>query len=867
MRLCSDTCRPDQAQRSSHKIHCAWICRNIVAVAPWSGLLVALATLLPSVAHAEPSPGDLFREYTYTNTYGDAGGSIRVGGKLGVSYPDRGSDSDYINAWVDFPHKLDLEHAMRAEVVVEKILSHNGTTGLAIQWNDAEWIPLPPPAKIPKPQADYYHHTCITQNVPLDALKSDKSNRFRLRVNPEQPWKWPQHLIYGVHLRIYYDSKEKKHAKGSVVVPTDQAIRVNGVLRVELAANNRRVDRVDYLGKYEGVNWPGDGAYDRWQYFYYHGKLKHHIGSSTTQPFSVNWETSWIPDQARPIQLAARIIDDTGLIYMTPSISDLKLHRPGLTVELCKPEDVPDNWVTRNKEYQQSLTINDNLSSITAARLCWSSWSPGYMNGLFVNGQKVLDAEGPNYRYFDHRVAIDDLSILKQGKNIVSTGKTPLHDGKMVHGMEVNWPGIQLLIQREEATNLSAAALAKDTATFFRVEQRDHKWHLLDPSGKPFVMRGLNHDGDGSGMPWNRQAKFGSPEQWRKSVRDRVQQWGFNYLPPSIGPTAIDPSTVRDPKARLVKRTKEWPAEHFAELKFPFTIFLEYPKQYMAGPGMPDVFSEKFAKEVDARCREVCQPLRDNPHLIGYHLCHNPPWHPRTKSFDQWINDATKPGSEGRKEWVRLMRRIYGSLARWRATYGIPVESWEEIETLEKPLRGYVSQRRHLADREAFMQRICERWYKTYHDAIRRYDKNHLILGDRNTLHLQPLPSFAIRMMSKYVDVLSVNVMGPPPIVYEVLEDATRHWDGPIHLADTGAGIYNGEVAKAGFTAANLNEFEKVYSGLITMARDHPQIIGFGWCGFYETPAPSNRSGLVDVRTGDPISDRLQIMKRWNAKF
>jgi hypothetical protein len=42
---------------------------------------------------------------------------------------------------------------------------------------------------------------------------------------------------------------------------------------------------------------------------------------------------------------------------------------------------------------------------------------------------------------------IPDLAVLRPGNNVISTGKTPLHEGKMVHGMEVNWPGMQLLIQ------------------------------------------------------------------------------------------------------------------------------------------------------------------------------------------------------------------------------------------------------------------------------------------------------------------------------------------------------------------------------------------------------------------------------------
>ncbi len=30
---------------------------------------------------------------------------------------------------------------------------------------------------------------------------------------------------------------------------------------------------------------------------------------------------------------------------------------------------------------------------------------------------------------------------------VLTTGKPPLIDGNMVHGMEVNWPGIMVLIQ------------------------------------------------------------------------------------------------------------------------------------------------------------------------------------------------------------------------------------------------------------------------------------------------------------------------------------------------------------------------------------------------------------------------------------
>ena len=397
---------------------------------------------------------------------------------------------------------------------------------------------------------------------------------------------------------------------------------------------------------------------------------------------------------------------------------------------------------------------------------------------------------------------------------------------------------------------------------------------FIDPEGKPVYLRGLNHYGDGSHMPWNLEEKYGSVEAWQKDLPNRLEAWGFNFLPTSIGPAAIDPGSL-SPEAfaadkktsgnELVTRTRDWTAEQFAAVDFPFTIFLEYPKQYMSGNGLPDVFSQKFRDAIDQRCREIVKPLAENKQLIGYHFTHNPPWHPRIRSFDLWINDIVKPGSAALEEWIGLMQRIYGSIDRWRETYGYPIERWEDIGELDRPLRGFINTGRMLADREAFMRRICREWYRTHHETIRKYDQNHLILGDRNTLHLQPLPEYALYEMKPYINVLSVNVMGPPDTVYGVLEQVTRTWDGPIFLADTGSGIYEGEPAKSTYTSRDLKEYEEVYRGMMTMGLEHPQIVGVGWCGYYETPFPSGRSGLVLVETDEPIPERLEVLKRWNA--
>jgi len=398
-----------------------------------------------AIGLSRPVPGDVFREYMWWNESGDAGGSLRVGGKHGQEHPDRGWAHDYINAPVILEQEFDLEGAIRAEVVVEKILCHDSTTGLAIEINGNRWVRIPEAEAIPYPQSAYQHHIYPVVSIPLSFLKSGQGNQFRMRVDPEHPWKWPQNLIYGVHFRVYYDPARKPHPTGRISsLESGAKLGKNVQLEVEVEGNVRQVD---YIGHYEDVNYEGDGLYTRWHYHFFHGKIMNHVGSATEAPYHVTWDTFWVPDQKQPMAIAARIIDAAGMVCITEAVTNLSLDRKGTSVELCKPYDVPAKWVTRSGEKTEHFDVAGDLSKAVAAQLVWSSWSPGYMRGVSINGTMVFDREGPHYQYCFHRVPVSRVEVFKSGVNTLTTGKTPLIDGSMVHGMEVNWPGIMVLIQ------------------------------------------------------------------------------------------------------------------------------------------------------------------------------------------------------------------------------------------------------------------------------------------------------------------------------------------------------------------------------------------------------------------------------------
>lgn len=398
-----------------------------------------LALALAAGGLAQPQPGDVFREYRWTNAGGDAGGALRVGGKVG-----------YGGGPVSLPHRFDLEDATRAEIVLEKLLCHDGTRGLEISVNDHPWIPVPEAPDIPEPAWDYQHHTYPVVAAPLEHLRSDGPPRIRLRVSDEHPWNWPQHLIYGVHFRVYYDPARKSHPVGEIVSPARGAALGRQVeLAVSAASPNGALREVAFLGHHTDVNWEGDGRYTQWHYHYVRGELTGALATTTAAPWTATWDTSWVPDQPAPFRLAAWITDGTGLTFFTPAIGDLTFGRDGLSVELCKPYDIPKQWVTRAGEKSEKFRIAGDLDRAVAAQLVWVSWSPGYLHGISINGTKVFEREGPRYAYFAHRVPLSDLGVLQRGENVLTTALTPKYDGQMVHGMEVNWPGIMVLIRYE----------------------------------------------------------------------------------------------------------------------------------------------------------------------------------------------------------------------------------------------------------------------------------------------------------------------------------------------------------------------------------------------------------------------------------
>lgn len=409
-------------------------------------LLGILLVMFVVCGFAQPQPGDVYCNYYWTTgesqykflrVIGD--GDYREPVHFAEVYPkDKIKDG-----WILLDQDVDLKKAIRAEVQIEKLLSHDETENFSVKINNSKWIKFPESEFIPEPQSRYLNHDYPVVDVPLKYIKEGMDNKFRFKVDSTQRFGMPQNILYGVCLRIYYKSS-KPHAFAEIKALKDDKIKVQQNLELQNVEGD--IQEVDFVGLYEDVNYQTDGKYRQWQYTYYRGEMKHQIGHITAAPYKVTWDAQWVPDQKDPIEVGAIIKDNSGICYFTESLKDLQLERD-YEVRLCKPFNQPQLWATREGEFTHAFDLNRNPEEAFEFRLVWTSWSPGYFNGIYLNDWIVFTREGHKYTPGFHLFQSKDCYMLNWGTNTVKTGKTPKVFGNMVHGAEVLYPGVMALVK------------------------------------------------------------------------------------------------------------------------------------------------------------------------------------------------------------------------------------------------------------------------------------------------------------------------------------------------------------------------------------------------------------------------------------
>ncbi len=345
------------------------------------------------------------------------------------------------------------------------------------------------------------------------------------------------------------------------------------------------------------------------------------------------------------------------------------------------------------------------------------------------------------------------------------------------------------MTRRHFAATLGANPAFPEAKGFFTLSTVNGRRVFLDPAGRPFFSLGLNHIDSAtlryseSGDIWIR--KYGGrTERWLKTqVRRDLLDWGFNCA-----------GWTQDVVSRGEtnhKHSRCFTPEEYEWLNLPYCHMLPFADfhQWDAQNRQPNFFASEFEDWCDHVAREHCARLQGDKNLIGYFYVDCPTWvhtHPHSRWRGSIVDPATLGTESGRRE----------------------------------------------------LDRIATRYYQTLHAAVRRYDKNHLILGDRYEGGGR-MSEEVLQAAKPFVDVISFQHFGAIPKMKADLRMWADKTGLPVLLADAGRGKTLPDKSQA----QDPQEYEAICAAL----REIPQCVGFHLCGAY-LKNRVRRKGLRDER-------------------
>ena len=402
-------------------------------------------------AGGSPKPGDVYKEFAFNNnttnwrvTDPNTANSGAIPYLPNPVLPLANLSTD------------DLQGAIKAELIVDLWGGHYGTNPKMYRINGNDWVTIPelddlptapPPANSGENYMQQINHLI---EVPVGQLLEGQ-NTLEGTSGPN-PWDWGQWGWFGVILRIYYDTS-KPHATGQITSPVSgSSFGDNPAITASVSGN---VNRVDFLAYYEGYDSDGDGVFKDWHRNYHRKSwtspisIKNHVGTVTSAPFQLTWNTQWIPDQpSGQVKFIARIRDNNNIWFVTDEVSNLTLQRTDFSVLLFKPQDVPQVFWVRDGQIKSSKVNISTLTDATAAMMNITTWNGNDGTDDFYS--KVNNWTAPKYgsnSFHSYDQVPVPLSALISGENLITFSSSTIH-----HGIEVMWPGPAIMVKYDLAS-------------------------------------------------------------------------------------------------------------------------------------------------------------------------------------------------------------------------------------------------------------------------------------------------------------------------------------------------------------------------------------------------------------------------------
>lgn len=419
---------------------------------------------------------------------------------------------------------------------------------------------------------------------------------------------------------------------------------------------------------------------------------------------------------------------------------------------------------------------------------------------------------------------------------------------------------------------------------YFRVE-KDERWWLVTPEGNAFLSFGINHvEPDLFRQTYNREA-------WQKrlGVADLDDAAKFT---PALRSWFL--GTIREYGFNTVGVHNALPVLNRPTPAVPYLqpiVFLDIPhwRPLVPDTNFQDIFAPEFAAHCERLAKQIAAPLKDDPFLLGYAMtdcplfteedCRERPdtigGAPRASriGFPRRLRNLG-PDAPGKQAYVRTVRKLYRDrIEDFNTTYGMTFRSFDALAAaVDWRTRTELSNASETRDNVEFLHAVVDQYFRTAKEAIRRYDPNHLFVGDKLNGNTDAMDT-VLPVTSRYTDVVLYQMYGR----YEVQQPGLNRWS---KLA--GKPLINGDSAFTMFTDTMPRPFGPVADNLAQRAQwtdeffrsafARPDFVGWHYCGLIDAsqriPRKQDRqhSGLLDG-FGNPYPEIQQALKAASAEL
>jgi len=439
------------------------------------------------------------------------------------------------------------------------------------------------------------------------------------------------------------------------------------------------------------------------------------------------------------------------------------------------------------------------------------------------------------------------------------------------------------------ATLILGAGSAQAASPFFQVRKIDGKWWLIDPDGRRFLSKGVttvqfaqdNIQGTNR-SPYGEanQAKYGSREAWRQAAAKRLIGWGFNTLG----------AWSDEGLARIEVDGKHLAYAPTVDLGAAFVARKAGGKNAWLHGMFPDVFDPEFERTAHRVANRRCAARKDDRWLLGWFTDNELRWGPDWRGSDELLTLflALPADAPGRKAAIGLLRQRHGDITGFNDVWKTGFASWDEL-TGAGPVKAPVvraalysqnqAQERKanqadpkraafVADCEAFLASLAERYFRITGEAVKAADPNHLVFGCRFA-YVPPAP--VVAAAAQHLDAISFNCYDTDP---RRVIDAYSVFGKPLILGEfsfRGADSGLPNTRGAGPIVKTQADRAGAFVRYATWALSKPNLIGYHWFEHADEPkegrfdGENSNYGAVNIHD-EPYHALTQAMTQLNGQ-